>query len=81
LENKSTATIPQHIPVNAHHVLAPSKTLTMHFGAQTLTGDGGELKHYYGIVLAADATYLKRYLLDNVHIIDELTFNEILSIA
>jgi hypothetical protein len=27
---------PQHIPVSAHHVIAPSKILTMHFGAQTL---------------------------------------------
>jgi hypothetical protein len=34
LENKSTATTPRNIPVSAHHVLVPSKILTIHFGAQ-----------------------------------------------
>jgi hypothetical protein len=51
LENKSTATTPRHIPVSAHHVLVPSKILTMHFGAQTVIGAGGDLilyKPYYG---------------------------------
>jgi hypothetical protein len=48
---KSTTTTPQHIPVSAHHDFAPSKILTMHVGAMTLTGVGGDLivdTHYYG---------------------------------
>jgi hypothetical protein len=52
VENKSTVTTPQDITVSAHHVLSPSKILTMHFVAQTLAGVGGDLildKHYYGI--------------------------------
>jgi hypothetical protein len=35
-----------------HHSLGPSKIFIMHFGAQTLTGVGGDLildKHFYGI--------------------------------
>jgi hypothetical protein len=35
-------TATKHIPVSAHHVLAPLKILTMHFDPQTLTGVGGD---------------------------------------
>jgi hypothetical protein len=42
---------PAAFSVSAHHVLVPSKILTMHFGAQTVIGAGGDLilyKPYYG---------------------------------